>query len=502
MLSKLLVAGVALTLLLAGGTAAAGAWLWNRAALSTVGEVEFINPLAIPPLADSRIDEQGRRVFDLAATAGDHDYGQGSPVASHGFNGDHLGPTLRAERGERVVVNVHNQLAEPTTVHWHGMHLPAIMDGGPHQPVAPGQTWSPSWRIDQPAATLWYHPHPHGQTEKHVYRGLAGMFLLDDPETGALDLPDEYGVDDIPVIVQDKKFDRGGQLDDRPNLFSDVGVLGDTVAVNGTVGGYLDVTTEQVRLRLVNASTARTYHFGFADNRTFALIGSDGGLLAAPHETERIMLSPGERAEIVVRMQPGEQTVLRSYPAPLGVDHPGGRFSGRDDTLDVLQLRAADRLRPSSPLPERLVEVPRLDPADASQVRELRLAGRTINGESMDMRRIDFAVEAGSVEIWQIRNTDGTQHNFHLHDVQFQVVDVDGHPPPPELAGWKDTIFLRPGVRVEIIARFADYADPRTPYMFHCHLLNHEDSGMMGQFVVVEPGQPPETPDLPASHDH
>jgi FtsP/CotA-like multicopper oxidase with cupredoxin domain len=339
------------------------------------------------------------------------------------------------------------------------------------------------------------------------------MFLLDDPEAGALDLPDEYGVDDIPVIVQDKKFDRGGQLDDRPNLLSDVGILGDTVAVNGTVGGYLDVTTEQVRLRLLNASTARTYHFGFADNRvpgrasllpgrTFALIGSDGGLLAAPHETDRIMLSPGERAEIVVRMQPGEQTVLRSYPAPLGVDHPGGRFYGRDDTLDVLQLRAADRLRPSSPLPERLVEVPRLDPADATQVRELRLSGRRINGESMDMRRIDFAVEVGSVEIWQVRNAAGTQHNFHIHDVQFQVLTVDGEPPPPELAGWKDTIYLRPGVRVEIIARFADFADRRTPYMFHCHLLNHEDSGMMGQFVVVEPGQRPETLDLPARHDH
>lgn len=488
--------------LLAGGLIVAGAWVWTQAQISTAGEVEFTNPLAIPPLAPSEVDAEGRRVFDLTAAEGRHDLG-GGPVDTWGFNGDYLGPTLRARRGEDVLVNVHNGLDEVTTVHWHGMHLPAAMDGGPHQPVAPGATWSPTWRIDQPAATLWYHPHPHGATEKHVYRGLAGMFIIDDDDTDALDLPAEYGVDDIPVIVQDKRLRADGRLNERHPVLSDSGLLGDTVVVNGTVAPYLDVTTELVRLRVLNGSTARVYDFGFDDDRRFDLIGTDGGLLTEPHSTTRVLLSPGERAEIVVRMQPGDETVLRSFPPRLGIDHPGGRFVGRDDTLDVLQLRAADRLDARPDVPDRLVEVPRLDKGEATGVRSFQLNGTSINGRRMDMNRIDAVVEAGSVEIWEVRNADGMPHNFHIHDVQFQVLSMDGAPPPPHLAGWKDTIYLPPNVRFELIARFSDYADPDTPYMFHCHLLSHEDGGMMGQFVVVEPGERPGRLDGDSGrHDH
>jgi FtsP/CotA-like multicopper oxidase with cupredoxin domain len=511
---RLLIFGAAGVVLLGGGAAAAVGVVWSRAATNTAGKVEFANPLAIPPLAPSEVDGDGRRVFDLTAGEGSHDFGQGQQTPTWGFgaackpdgepcDGDYLGPTLRAERGEEVVVNVRNELAEDTSVHWHGMHLPAEMDGGPHQPVTPGETWSPTWRVDQPAATLWYHPHPHGETENHVYRGLAGMFIVDDEPAGALALPNEYGVDDIPVIVQDKKFDGDGALDDSPGFLNEIGLLGDTVAVNGTVAPYLDVTTEQVRLRLLNGSTARTYDFGFADDREFALIGTDGGLLAGPHQTDRIMLSPGERAEIVVGMAPGEDAVLRSTPPRLQVGLLD-RFVGGDDTLDILQLRAAPELAPSPAVPERLVEIPRLDPADAAQERSFRMSGRQINGEKMDLSRIDAVAELDTVEVWELTNTDGVTHNFHIHDVQFQVLTVDGAAPPPELAGWKDTVYLPPNQPVEIIMRFADYADPDLPYMYHCHLLTHEDRGMMGQFVVVEPGQQPGTPPLDhaAHHDH
>jgi FtsP/CotA-like multicopper oxidase with cupredoxin domain len=439
-------------------------------------------------------------VFDLTAAEGSHDFGQGRPTPTWGFNGDYLGPTLRAARGEEVVVNVHNRLSEDTTVHWHGMHLPAAMDGGPHQPIAPGETWSPSWRVDQPAATLWYHPHPHGETEQHVYRGLAGMFLVEDGTAAARGLPHEYGVDDIPVIVQDKKFTGDGRLDDRPGMLSGIGVLGDTVAVNGTVAPYLDVTTERVRLRLLNGSTARTYQFGFADDRPFAVVGTDGGLLPAPHRTTRVMLSPGERAEIVVDLVPGERAVLRSTPPPLGVSLLD-RFVGGDDTLDILQLRAADRLAPRPEVPERLVEVPPLDPAEAVRTRTFRLSGNQINGERMDMDRIDATTAPGSVEVWEVTNSDGIPHNFHVHGVQFQVLTMDGEPPAPEWSGWQDTIYLPPEVRFEIVMRLPPYPDPTMPYMYHCHLLTHEDSGMMGQFVVVGPGQRPALPDH-AHHHH
>jgi FtsP/CotA-like multicopper oxidase with cupredoxin domain len=501
---RLLIFGGVGVVLLGGGAGAAVGVAWNRAVTNTAGKVDFTNPLAIPPLAPSTVDGEGRRVFELTAQEGSHDFGSGTPTPTWGFgaacrpdgelcNGGYLGPTLRAQRGEEVVVNVRNRLAEETSVHWHGMHLPAAMDGGPHQPVAPGGTWSPTWRVDQPAATLWYHPHPHGQTERHVYRGLAGMFILDDARAGALDLPDEYGVDDLPIIVQDKKFTSDGRLDDQPGFLSGIGVLGDTVAVNGTVGPYLDVTTQRVRLRLVNASTARTYDFGFADDRQFALVGTDGGLLAGPHQTTRVMLSPGERAELVVSLAPGEEVVLRSTPPRLRVGLQE-RFLGGDDTLDILQLRAAPELAPSPEVPERLAEVPRLDPQAAARERSFRLSGNQINGEKMDLARIDAAPERDTVEIWRLTNTDGTVHNFHVHGVQFQVLRVDGAAPPPELAGWKDTVYLPPDVPIEIIVRFAGYADPDVPYMYHCHLLTHEDSGMMGQFVVVAPGQQPGSP--------
>lgn len=181
-------------------------------------------------------------------------------------------------------MNVHNELTEATTVHWHGMHLPARFDGGPHQLIEPGQTWSPRWRIDQPAATLWYHPHPHGQTREHVNNGLAGMFILDDPDSKiAEQLPHEYGVDDIPLIVQDKRLDGDGEIQS--------GGLGEDILVNGTYAPYIDVTTQSVRLRLLNASVTRVFSFGFSDNRAFTMVGSDGGLLPAPVPLHRLLLS-------------------------------------------------------------------------------------------------------------------------------------------------------------------------------------------------------------------
>jgi blue copper oxidase len=487
-LRRVLLFGLIAVVLVCGGGAAVLGWLYSRLPISTAGQIRFTNAVAVPPLAPSHVDEAGRRVFDLRATAGTHDFGKGA-TRTWGFNGGYLGPTLRATRGEQVVVNVRNDLAEPTSVHWHGVHLPADMDGGPHQAIAPGATWSPTWRVNQPAATLWYHPHPHEATADHVYNGLAGMFITDDPGTDMAALPHTYGVDDVPVVVQDKRFTGGGQLDHGSPIFSGTGIMGGTVAVNGTVAPYLAVTTQRVRLRLLNASNARVYDFGFTDDRRFALVGTDGGLLPAPVDLTRIRMSPGERAEVVVTMRPGERTVLRSFPPDLGVNSVTGRMNGGADTLDIMQLRAADTLTPSPAVPVRLVAVPRLNIAEAVQTRTFRLGGNAINGRGMEMTRVDATVVKDTVEVWDVVNQDGEPHNFHLHDVQFQVAGVNGGTPPPELLGWKDTVYLPEGTTVRIVARFADYADPDTPYMLHCHLLRHEDRGLMAQFVVVEPGQ-------------
>jgi FtsP/CotA-like multicopper oxidase with cupredoxin domain len=463
-------------------------WLWTGSQVSTVGKESFGNELAIPPLAPSRVEKDGTRVFDLRMQAGEKEFRKGQRTSTWGFNGDYLGPTLRAERGEKVRVRIHNTLGEASTVHWHGMHLPAAMDGGPHQMVPAGGSWSPRWQVDQPAATLWYHPHPHGATEEHVQRGLAGMFLLDDDTSARLTLPKRYGVDDLPVIVQDVKFD-GAQFDRGHRVMQSVGFLGDRTMVNGTLSPYREVTDELIRLRLLNASTARTYDFGFSDDRPFALVGTDGGLLERPASLERVQLSPGERAEIVVRMRAGERTVLRSFAQDNYADAFQQRFGGGDDSFDVLELRAADRLRPSPELPGKLGELEIPDGEDAVRARHFDLKRSGINGRKMAMDRVDETVTRGTTETWTVRNTNGMPHNFHVHDLQFRVLEDNGGTPPPELRGPKDTVFLPNGTTMKLAMRFDGPADPDTPYMYHCHLLYHEDQGMMGQFVVVEKGQ-------------
>src|SRR6266498_4163288 len=347
--------------------------VWSRADTSNLGKLDFANQLNIPPLLQPHVDAAGAKVFDLRLQAGSSQLLPGKAAETWGINGAYLGPTLRASLGDKVRINVTNTLPEATTLHWHGMHLPAKADGGPHQLIAPGATWSPTWTIDQPAATLWYHPHPHGQTEDHVSRGLSGLFLLDDPQSRALALPKRYGVDDIPVIIQDKRF------------------------------------------RLLNASTARTYDVGFADDRAFELIAT--------------------------AFRPGERALLRSFQPDLGENRLTARFDGGDDTFDLLQVRAAGELRGAAPVPARLARHAPLDPGSATRTRRIEItSSNSIDGKSMDMDRIDQVVTVGTTEVWEVRNGSGSFHNFHVHDVQFEILSYGGAPPPPYLAGPKDTV--------------------------------------------------------------
>ena len=226
--------------------------------------------------------------FDLDVRAGATQFRDGVATETWGVDGTYLGPTLRAARGDDVEIAVHNGADAVTTMRWHGMHLPASMDGGPHQEVAPGETWRPTWTIDQPASTLWYHPHPHGRTAEHVDRGVAGVLIVDDEEEADLDLPRTYGVDDLPVIVQDRNFDGDNQ-------FGGAG-RGDELSGQRDVRPVVDVADERVRLRLLNGSNARFFDFGFVDGRSFEVIASDGGLLRLPVTVDRVPLSPGERS--------------------------------------------------------------------------------------------------------------------------------------------------------------------------------------------------------------
>ncbi|MZD07780.1 multicopper oxidase domain-containing protein [Streptomyces sp. SID5785] len=508
-------------LLGAGGVAAAAGAGWGATFLtvysqrkrSNVGKLDFRNELRIPDLLHPDPAGDGRRHYRLTLAPGTSRLLPGRTTPTWGANGPYLAPTLRARRGDRVALTVRNRLPEATTLHWHGMLLPARMDGGPHQMIEAGRDWQPTWTVHQPAATLWYHPHPHGSTGTHVYRGVAGMIILDDEHSERAALPRTYGVDDVPLVIQDKNFHDDGSLDLTETKLAEsvagadnLGVLGDTILVNGTYDPHFKVTTRRVRLRLLNGSNARMYWLGFTDGRTFHQVATDAGLLARPRPLERLLLAPGERAEIVVSFAPGDEAVLRSFEPDLGLGFPTERFMGGDDTFDIIALRAGHDLASSPALPTRIegAAAPVEAPADARH-RTLEFTGVQINGKTMDMTRVDEVIPAGATEVWEIERGDDWVHVLHVHGAVFHVLDINGSPPPAYARGPKDTFYLHEFGKAKIAIRFDTLTDPKAPYMYHCHVLRHEDDGMMGQFTVVAPGtekQAPRTLPDAGAHQH
>lgn len=339
-------------------------------------------------------------------------------------------------------INVTNHLSETTTLHWHGMHLPAAMDGGLHQPVEPGGTWQPYWTSTNEASTLWYHPHQLGTTGEQIYHGLAGLFIIDDQVTDSLDIPQEYGVDDIPLFVQDRRFDSSGQLvyekhGENGGVPAPAGRVGDTILVNGTRFPYVEVPRKIVRRRILNGSNGRRYNSGFSDSRAFYQIASDGGLLEAPVERTRMLLGAGERAEILVDLSNTQVPVtLISYAID---DNPSfleglvrGTF-GQGDTgqqFTILEIRpqssqaqAGQPGKSGQTIPSKLTTINRLSEKDAGRTRQFRLDVDTINNKAMDHTRVDELVKKGDVEIWEVRNESPFYHVFHVHGVQFLVLD-------------------------------------------------------------------------------
>ncbi len=481
-----------------GGATLAVATVGGFYATSTAsyaGHSKAPKPLQIPPL-DAGQMQGGVRVFDMQVQTGKTEFFEGLKTDTLGINGSYLGPTLRMKSGETVRMNVANGLNETTTLHWHGFNLPARADGGPHQEIAPGAVWSPEFEVREKAATMWYHSHQLHKTADQVWAGMAGLVVIDDDEAGALDLPDTYGVDDIPVVLQDRSFRRNGQMPYSSSMQSRMmGMTGDIPMVNGTVDAFFDVTTSLIRLRLLNGSNGSIYSLGFADGRTFSQISSDGGLLAAPVQISSLRLAPGERADIVVDMSAGGVATLRSVAAGGGGGGMGGMMGGMMGSpgFDFLELRPAASLATSPALPARLADLPAVSDSGITKTRgfELQMSGMgpfakfLINGKSMAMGRIDEVVEQGVAEIWEVSNFSPMAHPFHVHNTQFRILDRNGTAPDAGERGLKDTVLVNPQERVRISVRFDHYTDPKRPYMYHCHILEHEDAGMMGQFTVV-----------------
>ena len=488
-----------------GATAAGAALLMpSRSSLAAAGR--FANPLRIPPLLEG-MPGTGGKVYDLNVTSGKSEFLSRVSTPTLGINGAYLGPTIRCRTNDRVTMRVRNSLTEPTTLHWHGLHLPAASDGGPHQVVQPGTVWETSFAIKQAASLCWYHSHLMEQTGEQVLRGLAGLFLIEDEQSQSPGLPSDYGVDDIPLVIQDRRFKADGSFDYDLTMHDVMmGYKGNVVLVNGTASPHVVLRRQRTRLRILNGSNSRIYTLGRDDGADLVVIGSDGGLLEQPERLRRVRLGPGERVEVLLDMQRDQSIRLMSYPdrAAAGGRGPGmmmGGMAGNIEALPVIELRAEKLETSDLALPERLILVPGWTAAQAARTRSFLLdmpmmgmggmmggagmgGAMGINGRSMDMDRIDERVSLGSIEIWRIRNTTPLAHPFHIHGVQFRTLDRDGRPPLPHERGLKDTVMVDPDSTVRIITEFSDFADPKRPYMYHCHILEHEDAGMMGQFVV------------------
>jgi len=471
---------------LAGGAALAGPFAWRLATATEPKE------LKIPELIDAR--SYGQSV-SLRAQPGTTSFYPGRESETLGYNGSYLGPTLRVHRGDDVEVAVTNVLGEDTTVHWHGLLIPGELDGGPHQTIADGTTWRPVLPIRQPAATLWYHSHAHGRTAEQVYAGLAGLMIVTDDQEKALGLPSEYGVDDIPLILQDRQFEDGTLVLPQGMMTMMHGRRGDTLVVNGTVNPFTRVPRRLVRLRLVNGANARFFDLSFSDDRSFHWVASEGGLLEGPVELRSLRLAPGERAEILVDFSDGRPVTLETGPdSSISMM----RMMARTTDLIGAGKDAVVRFEPQGEdaaiikVPEQRLTHERLDASQAIRRRRIemtmgmgsmmggRSGGFGINGRSFDMGRVDQRIGLGDMEIWEVSGAM-MAHPFHIHGVHFTVLSRNGSPPDVQDQGLRDTIVAQE--TVELLVKFSQPAET-TPFMYHCHILEHEDNGMMGQFSV------------------
>ena len=466
----------------------------QKIVLSTVLILFFLsssaqdNPLFIP-------DTLSGPTYNLTMQKGTHQFWPGVNTNTMGFNGNILGPTLIFNANEFITLNVDNQLGETTTVHWHGMHVAPEDDGGPHTPILANETWSPDFTVLDDATTFWYHPHLHEKTMQQVTNGLAGMIIVRDELESNLSLPRTYGEDDIPLIIQDRTF-QNNQIRVVP--------LGDSVMVNGVFRPYKEVPASMVRFRVLNGSSERTYNLGLSNGDSFKMIGSDGGLLESPVTLTRLIIAPGERAELIVDFSGKESTSLNlmSFASELPTSIFGGPrvngapgaatpLDGADFSVIQFNVIAASSNAITS-IPETFRTITKPTEASVDITRQKRFVNPaspgspfTINGIVYDMNVMNDTVRVNNVEIWELKNESNVAHPFHIHDIQFYILDRNGNAPDAHEQGKKDVVLVDANETVRFITHFTDFTNETVPYMYHCHILGHEDSGMMGQFLVL-----------------
>ncbi|MEP6458993.1 multicopper oxidase CueO [Citrobacter freundii] len=492
--------------------------------------------------------------MQLVVQAGQSSFA-GKTATTWGYNGNLLGPAVKLNKGQSVNVDIHNQLAEETTLHWHGLEIPGEVDGGPQGIIPAGGKRSVTFTPDQRAATCWFHPHQHGKTGHQVAMGLAGLVLIEDEEIRKLMLPKQWGIDDVPVIIQDKQFSADGQVDYQLDIMTAaVGWFGDTLLTNGAIYPQHAAPRGWLRLRLLNGCNARSLNIAASDNRPLYVIASDGGLLAEPVKVTELPMLMGERFEVLVDVSDGKAFDLVTLP----VSQMGMAIAPFDKPHPVMRVQPL-LITASGTLPDTLTSMPSLPSLEGLTVRKLQLSmdpmldmmgmqmlmkkfggqamagmdhgkmmgymnndnmdhgnmnhgnmnhgemgnmqhgnmgnmkhggsfdfhnANRINGQAFDMNKPMFAAAKGQHERWVISGQgDMMLHPFHIHGTQFRILSENGKAPAAHRAGWKDTVRVEGGVS-EVLVKFDHDAPKEHAYMAHCHLLEHEDTGMMLGFTV------------------
>ena len=463
----------------------------------------------------------------------------GSGVTVQPVPNSSLGPILRAKSGTKVRLFFHNDLAEDSVIHPHGLHVPEDCDGQPMQAIGPGETKIYEFQVIDRAGPYWFHPHPMGRTAEQVAMGLAGLFnVWDDDE--ALAVPGaSTGANDVPVIIQDRLFDSNNQFVYQPNNLW--GYLGDRILINGWANASLNLEPRAYRFRFLNGSNARTYKLGWSNGMALKVIGTDGGLLPAAVTKNYVMLMPGERVDAWVDFSKlaGKQLILRSLTftaggmgGGMGGGGGGGGGMGGMSTngmggggcncggggggggmggsgvangaaMNLLTINVGGKasvkpgLGPLKPLSVyyNAGNVPNFsDPRPF--VLAMQMMTWTINGRVYDPMAVadDEMVNLGDTMAWEWVNSSPIPHPMHIHNVQFQVIGRNTASVSSGYStinqglldtGWKDTVLVYPGERVKVAMTFLPYAGM---YMYHCHILEHEDMTMMRNYMIMDMG--------------
>jgi FtsP/CotA-like multicopper oxidase with cupredoxin domain len=436
--------------------------------------------LSQPPILQNRSPTPGVVEVDLTAAPARLQLVPGRPaVPVYAYNGTVPGPTLEVHEGDSVIVHFHNRLPDTSTVHWHGLHVPADMDGSPLNPVPPGGDYDYTFRVSpNSAGTYWYHPHPDRRTTVQVAMGLFGAVIM----RAAHDPLAAMGIHDKLLILSDNRFNADGSISfpDSQSIQAEIdlenGREGDVLFVNGQVMPTIPIRPGEVQLwRIVNASAARVYRMALPGQKLIH-VGSDGGLFERPVEVPEILLANSGRVELLVRGEGRAGSTVALENLPYDRYMPQTRPPDWDSTRTLLWL-AATNGPPARPvaIPTELRPVPPIDTIHVATRRVIVMSQGMIDNKRMDLNRVDIHARLNTTEIWEIQNVVGMDHPFHLHGGQFQVLDRDGVREP--FPSWKDLVNVPKHSSVRIVVHFADY--PGT-WMYHCHILDHEDEGMMG----------------------